>query len=71
MSTTTVQLVARTATPYGTADVRTRPELVELWFGVNDARMGFIADLSPACARELATALLAHADAAKREGSAA
>jgi hypothetical protein len=65
MSTTTVRLVARTATPYGTADVRARPDLIELWFGVNDARMGFIADLSPACARELAAALYAHADAAE------
>jgi hypothetical protein len=71
MSTTTVRLVARTATPYGTADVRARPELVALWFGTDNARMGFCADLSPACARELAAALLAHADAAQVEGGAA
>lgn len=71
MSTTTVQLVARTATPYGMADVRARSGLVALWFGSDNARMGFCADLSPACARELAAALLAHADAAQVEGVAA
>ena len=70
MMTTTVQLTARTATPYGTADVRTRPDLVALWFGSDNARMGFCADLSPACARELAAALLAHADAAQEVGAA-
>ena len=71
MNTTTVQLVARTATPYGLAGVHTSPGLVTLRFGSDITGMGFCADLSPDCARELAAALLAHAEAAQVEGVAA
>ncbi len=70
MSSKTVQLVAR-ALPYGTADLRTEAGLVSLWLGNEIGRMGFTLDISPACARALATELLAQADAADQEGAAA
>ena len=57
--------------PYGVADLRTQPGNVLLWLGTEAGSMGFGLDLSPACARELAAELLAHADAADQEGGAA
>ena len=60
-----VALVASTGTAYGTAEVHSNPGAVSLWLGDQDKFVGFGADLSPDCARELAAALYAHADAAE------
>ena len=62
---TAVELVASTGTAYGTAEVHSNPGTVSLWLGDEGKYVGFGADLSPACARELAAALYAHADAAE------
>ena len=60
-----VALVASTGTAYGTAEVHSNAGTVALWLGDVGEFIGFGADLSPACARELAAALYAHADAAE------
>ena len=62
---TVVPLVASTGTAYGTAEVHSNAGTVALWLGDVGEFIGFGADLSPACARELAAALYAHADAAE------
>ena len=54
--------------PYGVADLRTQAGNVLLWLGLDGGSMGFGLDLTPACARELAAALLAHAETADQEG---
>ena len=69
MNANSIQLMART-TPFGVADLRTQAGLVSLWLGTDTGRMGFGMEITPACARELAAALLAHADAADQEGGA-
>lgn len=66
MNTITVKLAARTAS-FGLADIKNVSDLVYLWIGTDTARMGFHLDVSPACARELAAALTAHADAAEKQ----
>ena len=68
-----VALVAGTGTAYGLAEVHSTAGTVALWLGDEGEFIGFGADLSPACARELAAALYAHADAAETmpEGGAA
>lgn len=60
----TVQLRASTR-PFGVAELSTDDGLVMLQIGPESARMGFSVELSPACARELAAALLAQAEAIK------
>ena len=62
---TAVALVASTGTAYGTAEVHSNPGTVAIWIGDEGEFVGFGADLSPACARDLAAALYAHADAAE------
>ena len=73
MSANAIQLVAGTGTAYGAAEVHSNAGTVALWLGDEGEFIGFGADLSPACARELAAALYAHADAAETmpEGGAA
>ena len=70
---TAVELVASTGTAYGTAEVHSQSGTVAVWLGDVGEFIGFGADLSPSCARELAAALYAHADAAEtmQEGGAA
>ena len=62
---TAVGLTASTGTAYGSAEVHSKAGTVALWLGDEGEFIGFGADLSPACARELAAALYAHADAAE------
>ena len=60
----TVQLRASTR-PFGVAELSANDGLVTLQIGPESARMGFSVELSPACARDLAAALLAQAEAIK------
>ena len=70
---TAVKLTASIGATYGTAEVHSKAGTVALWLGDEGEFIGFGADLSPACARALAAALYAHADAAETmpEGGAA
>ncbi len=53
---TAVDLTASTGATYGTAEVHSKAGTVALWLGDVGEFIGFGADLSPACARELAAA---------------
>ncbi|MDD2729302.1 hypothetical protein [Malikia sp.] len=64
-----INLIARVQ-PYGMAVLSNKAGLVSMWTASME-HPGQRLEITPDCARELAAALLAHAEAADQEGGAA